>query len=255
MLHASCLCVKRVEAWIELTYEPNTTCHKDLAALHSTAYVHAACYIKTCLLTRNDQKILLLLLQGADTKIWGAVLPKPRIRVFPQQFSNLSVCSLLAEIGQYGMLSELQNFSCMIPPLRRGDPLRFRNEGPPILRNEGTRHLESQDSSGTSTEMSAVRSFSATSILQSSAKSSASRAAPRALDQQRLQCRSLAGKNRAFSSGTSSIKPRKAASILTLICAVRSTPGRAYASAMTSSKSATFAAVSLTIVCNICQCA
>ena len=153
-----------------------------------------------------------------------------------------------------GNASELLSSSCMIPPMGRGETLRFRNEGPPLLHNEGTRHLESQDSSGTSTEMSAVRSFSATSILQSSAKSSAFRAAPRALDQQRLLCRSLAGKNRAFSSGTSSIKPRKAASILTLICAVGATPGRAYASAMTSSKSATFAAVSLTPGSNIWQC-
>lgn len=134
MLHASCLCVKRVEAWIELTYEPNTTCHKDLAALHSTAYVHAACYIKTCLLTRNDQKILLSLLQGADTKIWGAVLPKPRIRVVPQQYSNLSVCSLLAEIGRCGMLSELQRkFLMHDPAIEAGGPLAISERESPNI--------------------------------------------------------------------------------------------------------------------------
>lgn len=92
-------------------------------------------------------------------------------------------------------------------------------------------------------EMSAVRSISATSILQTSAKSSASRAAPRHLDQQKGLCRSLSVKSRSFAFGTGSIKPRKAASLLTLVCAVGTAPGRAYASAMTQTKSATFAAV------------
>ena len=30
-------------ARLGLTYEANTTCHKDLAALHSTDHVHSAC--------------------------------------------------------------------------------------------------------------------------------------------------------------------------------------------------------------------
>ena len=93
--------------------------------------------------------------------------------------------------------------------------------------------------------MSAVRSISATSILQTSARSSASRAAPRALDQQKLLCRSLSGKHRAFASGTGSNKPRKAVSVLALVCCVGTAPGRAYATTMAQAKTATFAAVSL----------
>ena len=94
-------------------------------------------------------------------------------------------------------------------------------------------------------EMCAARSLSATSLLQTSAKSGASRAAPRAVDQQKLLCRSPASKSRAFTANTGHGRPKKAASILTLICAVGSAPGRAYASTMTQAKTATFAAVSL----------
>lgn len=33
---------------LALTYEANTTCHKDLAARHSTNYVHDACAVEPC---------------------------------------------------------------------------------------------------------------------------------------------------------------------------------------------------------------
>lgn len=36
-------------AGLALTYEANTTCHKDLAARHSTNYIHADRLLKPCL--------------------------------------------------------------------------------------------------------------------------------------------------------------------------------------------------------------
>lgn len=57
-----------------------------------------------------------------------------------------------------------------------------------------------------------------------------------------LQPRSSFARTRPFTSGIGSLRPPKAASILTLICAVGTAPGRAYASTMTQTKTATFAA-------------